>query len=342
MKENTKHSKKYIKVILISLLLLIITSATLVGGYVYYTLDSVKCVKISKSYKDLGIKTTPIAPEKKKISDKIINIALFGIDTGREKHEAKHSDAVIILSIDKVHKKIKLSSLMRDLYVKIDNHDMNKLNAAYAYGGPQLAIKTLNENFDMNITDYVTANFSGLSDIIDAAGGIRITVKATEVKQINKYMREVANIKKERPTPLIRGGEQLLNGNQAVAYARIRKVGNGDFERTERQKSVLLALFKKIKTKNITAYPFIGTKFLSCLETSMSKSDILATGSDLLSCGISNVDWCRFPVDGASKGERINKIWYLTTDLKTTTSNLHSFIYDDIKTPQHKNKVAIK
>lgn len=337
---SNNSSKHRLKLILIGALALLLVSVFLVCGYVYYTLNAIKTVKISKNNRDLGIKVTTVSAVKRD-TGKITNIALFGIDTGREKHEAKHSDSIIILSIDKIHNKIRLSSLMRDMYVNIAGHGMNKINAAYAYGGPQLAIKTINENFNLDIKDYVTANFAGLSDIIDSAGGIEIDVKAKEIPQINKYMKEVAKIRGENPTPIIKSGIQRLNGNQAVAYARIRKVGNGDFERTERQKTVLLALFKRIKSKGIASFPFIGNKFLSCLETSMSKTDILKTGTDILGFGISNIDWYRFPIDGYLKAERINKIYCLTSDLKTTAKQINSFIYDDIKTPPYKKRLLL-
>jgi LCP family protein required for cell wall assembly len=341
MKKVKALQKGYLKILLMGIAVLTIIAIALAFGYVYFSLNSIKTVKITKTNKALGIKVSNIKAVND-VSEPIINIALFGIDTGREKHEAKHSDSIMILSIDELHNKIKLSSLMRDLYVKIDGHGMNKLNAAYAYGGPELAIKTINENFDMDIKDYVTANFAGLSDIIDAVDGIQINVKEQEIQQINKYMKEVAKIKKKQPTPLINDGVQRLNGIQAVAYARIRKVGNGDFERTERQKSVLMALFTKLKKSRISSYPFIAVKFLSCLETSMNKTDIIKIGTNLLGFSTSTIDWCRFPLDGYAKNERINKIYYLATDLTATTKHIHSFIYDDIKTPPYKIRLALK
>lgn len=342
-----------LKIILSCFLVVCITTLTVVGVVFYTSLDHVKTVKISKTDKDLGIKkrtstessTTNSAAgfidsTSNENSNQITNIALFGVDTRTGIHEAKHSDSIMVLTIDEKHKKLKLSSFMRDLYVSIDGHKNNKLTSAYAYGGPQLAIKTLNENFNLDIKDYVTANFSGLSDIIDAVGGVKIDVKEKELEQVNKYMREVANLKGERATPVTHGGYQLLNGNQAQAYARIRKVGNGDFERTERQKTVLLELFNRIKSKNVIAYPTIASKLLSCLETSMDKAQMLQTGSKMLGYGISNVDWFRFPVDGYVKSERINKIFYLTADLQKTTEQVHSFIYDGIKTAPLTKKLA--
>lgn len=260
----------------------------------------------------------------------ITNIALFGIDEGRQKYEAVHSDGIMILTIDRVHNKIKLSSFIRDTYVNIDGHGRARINAAYMFGGPELAIKTINKNFNMNIRDYYTVNFSGLADIIDSVGGIELNVKEKEIAEINKYTREIAKIKKQRATPITKSGVQRLNGKQAVAYARIRKVGNGDFDRTERQREVFKALVGKIQKQGPASYPQLISKILPYVETSMSKGEILKTGTEAISSGKPNIEWCRFPMDGYCKGKIINGAWYLVTDINATKKHLHKFIYDDV------------
>lgn len=280
------------------------------------------------------IKETPKAAQKtsppREAKSKITNIALFGIDTGRNKYEAAHSDAIMILTIDETHKKLKLSSFMRDTYVDIEGHGKARINAAYMFGGPQLAIKTINKNFNMNVRDYYTVNFSGLADIIDSVGGVELNVKKSEIDEINKYMREIAKIKRQRATPITKAGVQRLNGKQAVAYARIRKVGNGDFERTERQKMVLAALIVKVQKQDPGKYPGLIAKILPYVETSMSKGEILRTGTEVAAFGISKVEWCRFPIDGYHKGKIINKAWYLITDIKATRKHLHKYIFEDV------------
>lgn len=274
-----------------------------------------------------------LSPEvsQKEAENKVTNIALFGIDTGREENEAAHSDAIMVVSIDTVHKKIKLTSLMRDTYVGIEGHKKNKLNAAYALGGPELAVKTLNQNFDLDVADYAIIDFVGLSSIIDTMGGVEVEVKEKEIKEINKYMKEIADIKKEKATPIKKAGLQLLNGNQATAYARIRKVGEGDFDRAERQKNVMSSLFKKLKEQDLTKYPSIVAMLLPYVKTSLSTQDIITTGLDVLSQKIGDLDWYRFPLYGYCKGEIIQGVWYLTADLPLTRSHIHQFIYEDVK-----------
>lgn len=314
------------------LLLIVIASALLLGSKVFYPPNPTQ-------YKDISLNEKAVSPENspKEQKDKVTNIALFGIDTGRQKYEAAHSDAIMILSLDKVHKKIKLTSLMRDTYVKIDGHGKNKLNTAYTFGGPELAVKTINQNFGLDITDYAVVNFVGLSDIIDTMGGIEVEVKEKEIPEINKYMKEVAEMKREMPTSVKKAGLQLLNGNQATAYARIRKGGNGDFDRAARQKDVMSALYKKLENQNITRFPSIVTTLLPYVNTSLSAREIASIGIDVLRQGIKEIDWYRFPLYGYCKGETIRGVWYLTTDLSLTREHIHQFIYEDIKIPALKN-----
>ncbi len=259
----------------------------------------------------------------------VINIALFGIDTGREKYEAAHADAIMILSIDKENKSLKLSSLMRDLYVDVEGYRKTRLNTAYTVGGPQLMIDTINKSFDLDVEDYITVDFKGLSSIIDALGGIELEIEDKEIKEINKYMKEVAQIKKEEPTPLTEPGLQQLNGNQAVAFARIRKVGDGDFERAERQNLVMKAVFARLQEMDAIKYPVIAAKLYPHVKTSLGVTDILAMSTEVLRMGVKSLQWSRFPLDGYWENAIINDAWYLETDLDITGKHIREFIYEE-------------
>ncbi|GAB6085762.1 LCP family protein [Alkaliphilus crotonatoxidans] len=259
------------------------------------------------------------------------NILLFGIDSGREKYEAIRSDAIMILTIDPAHQKLKLSSIMRDTYVEVADKGKMKINEAYAYGGPELAMRAVNDNFDMSIDSYVTVDFVGLSNIVDALGGVELTIKKKEINEINKYMEEVAEIKKEVPTPLKKEGLQLLNGNQAVAYARIRQVGEGDFERAERQNNVMSALFSKIQDLEPSQYPSLAVRLLPYVKTNLSIVEMVQTTLAVYKLTDFELDWYRFPLYGYCEGKVIDRKWVLSTDLSVTTDHLHQFIYDDVK-----------
>lgn len=329
--KNRKKSGKRNKIILsIAIILLFVVSVF--GSYTFFQLGKIKNTKISTKDEDLGIK----ADVKKRIeaensSGDITNIALFGLDK-REKGENGRSDAIMIASIDKKSKKIKLSSLMRDSYVDVPGHGKTKINHAYSYGGPELAIKTINQNFDMDIRDYVTVDFFSLEKIINAVGGIKIDVKKSEISYINDGIDEQARYAKDNYLPNVtKAGLQTLNGRQAVAYARIRNTGNGDFERTDRQRKVLNELLNKIQASGVTKYPQIVSQLLPYVETSMSNMDIIKLGSSAFLSGIKTIDQERFPLDGYCKDQTINGVWYLVPDIKATVDQLHSYIFKDVR-----------
>ncbi|MGH4140370.1 LCP family protein [Clostridium sp.] len=343
--KNKKKLKPWIKLILgIFIVILLVLGGS--SSYTYYQLSKINTTTILKTDEDLGIK--PEVPLKEKVTSKnevplkeeipikkeevteIINIALFGVDR-RDVDEASRSDAIMILSIDTVHKKIKMSSIMRDTYVKIKNHGDTKINHAYAYGGPQLAIRTLNENFNLNIRDYVTVDFFKLEKIIDTIGGVTIDVENNEIRLINSNMGEVAEIEKKPILEVTKSGPQILNGLQAVAYSRIRYTAGGDFVRTKRQRTILSAMLTKVQSLGITGFPSIVSKLLPYTETSIKSMDIIKLGTKVLTSNIMTLEQERFPVDGYCKGKMMDGVWYLVADLGATEEQLHKFIYEDVK-----------
>ncbi|APC81423.1 TPA: LCP family protein [Clostridium botulinum] len=313
--------KKWILSILAVIVLMSVVSAL----YVYSKLGSVKKVPISKDDKELKI-------DKKAESygDDVINIAFFGLDR-RKKEEPSRSDAVMILSLDKKHKKVKLSSIMRDSYVDIEGHGKTKLNHAYAYGGPELAIKTINSNFKLNIRDFVAVDFYGLEKIIDTVGGVEIPVRSDEIKYINSYMQGTAKVENKAVQEVQNPGLQNLNGMQAVAYARIRYTSGGDYERTERQRTVLTAIMNKIKKLGPTEFPKVVGALLPNVESSLSSTEIIKMGTSAFALGIDNVEQQRFPLDNYCEGKLIDGIYYLLFNEEKTIDQMYKYIFEDIK-----------
>ncbi|KRU25368.1 cell envelope-related transcriptional attenuator [Clostridium sporogenes] len=313
--------KKWILSILAVIVLMSVVSAL----YVYSKLGSVKKVPISKDDKELKI-------DKKAESygDDVVNIAFFGLDR-RKKEEPSRSDAVMILSLDKKHKKVKLSSIMRDSYVDIEGHGKTKLNHAYAYGGPELAIKTINSNFKLNIRDFVAVDFYGLENIIDTVGGVEIPVRSDEIKYINSYMQRTAKVENKTVQEVQNPGLQNLNGMQAVAYARIRYTSGGDYERTERQRTILTAIMNKIKKLGPTEFPKVVSVLLPNVESSLSSTEIMKMGTSAFALGIDNVEQQRFPLDNYCEGKLIEGIYYLLFNEEKTIDQMHKYIFEDIK-----------
>lgn len=333
--KNNKNMPVWGKIVLI-IIIIIFGFIGVSIGYTSYELGKINTVKISKSNKDLGIKPEvlkqvngkEVKGEKISHGTDIINIAFFGVDR-RYKNEPSRSDSIMILTIDELHKKIKMSSIMRDTYVDIKEHGKTKINHAYAYGGPLLAIRTINENFNLDIKNYVTVDFFNLESIIDALGGVSINVRADEINFVNSYMREVANLEKQPFRAVTSTGIQNLDGKQAVAYSRIRYTAGGDYVRTERQRTVLSALLVKVQVIGKLEFPYIVAKLLPYTQTSISSMDIIKLGSTVFASGIKTLDQERFPLDGYSKGQTIGKVWYLVPDINATRLQMQQYIYDD-------------
>lgn len=271
------------------------------------------------------------------LSEDVINIALFGIDSRNLDSFSGNSDSIMILSIDTVHHSIKITSVMRDSLVPIDGYNPNKINAAYRLGGPELAVKTLNQVFDLNIRDYATVNFAGMADIIDAMGGIEVDISEAERVDANKHIRWLA-ITSGTPSDTIKtAGLQTLSGTQAVSFARIRYVSTGegvsdDYGRTDRQRYVMEQLFNKALSMGVSKYPSIIKSLLPYMETSLTYSEILNLASVLtgdiafkqarISQGYTmNITERDFP-------SSLGSVVYYNLDY--AAAMLHTFIYEDI------------
>ena len=274
---------------------------------------------------DLGIDSSyhsSIQQEKK-----ITNIALFGIDSRAGGNaDAGLSDAIMVLSINHQTNKVKLISIMRDSYVQIKGRG-DKLTHAYGYGGAALAIKTLNENFNLDITDYVTVNFDQMSHVVDAVGGITLDVTEAERLDLNHNIEEIRG---SAGKLLYKSGKGIhLTGDQAVGYARIRKVDN-DQARTGRQREVLMAVFDKVSNMSVLQYPSLAKSMIPMVTTSFSYSDVLEF-LPVITSGEVVIDDVMIPSDyDDARNAMINGIYYMQYDLDKATDHIHKFIYEDI------------
>jgi len=271
------------------------------------SLNKIKRVDLPVSNEDMGI--SPKTLEDNQVSD-VFNIAFFGLDA-RNPDLASRSDSIMVVSIDRKNKKIKVASLMRDMYVPIPGKADNRINAAYVFGGPALALKTINSNFNLDIKNFVTANFFGLEDLVNTVGGVQIDVKPEEVSR----------------TLVKKSGLQTLNGEQALAYSRIRHVGNSDYERTIRQRRIINNLFKTIKAEGILKLTETINILLPYVETNLSKVEILKLASEGIKFNADNIEEYRLPVDGTYKSQKIRGMSVLVPDISKNKEMLHDFIY---------------
>lgn len=320
-KKKTKRRKKHtLRNILLTVICLLLAVGIGFYIYAYRLINTVKRTPLDTD--DIGINS-----DEPQVYEKVRNIALLGLDT-RQDNNVGRSDAIVILTVDKAHNKLKLTSIARDTYVAIDGHSKDKLTHAYAYGKSQLAVKTLNQNFDLEISDYVTMNFYGLSRVIDYIGGVDIDVTEAERNELNKNIfPEMRSLGLTCPD-IKTAGEQNLNGAQAVCYARIRHI-DSDVQRGNRQKTVLMAMFKKAKSMGALKLPQFAQMFLKECETSLSTNDIMALGSWGL---VSSPEFEQLSVPNdniPASGKIIKGVWYYVYDLETAKKDIKDFILEE-------------
>lgn len=263
--------------------------------------------------------------EKNEEESGIINILLIGLD-GRNSDADSRTDSIILATVDTNSKRLKLTSFMRDMYVPIPGHGQGRINTAYFFGGPDLLIKTINQDFNLSVQYYMSIDFKAFQDLVEKVGGVDVEVKDYEVKEINKYIKEVNGSNSK----LISGsGYQHLNGQQALSYCRIRKVGNGDYERTERQRKLLSILAKKVKTVGVIKLPQLFAAVVPYVKTNVPTAKLMGIGYTAYKFVNLPIQTLRIPMDGMFQGMVINGADVLVPDIEKNVTVLDRFINTD-------------
>lgn len=267
------------------------------------------------------------------------NIAFFGVDsTEGDLDQNTRSDAIMICSINEDTGEVKLVSVYRDTLLNIGDGTYTKCNSAYAQGGAEQAINMLNQNLDMNITDFVTVGFGGLTDVVDALGGVTITVEEDEISHLNNYQSTMAKeLGKSGYTEVTSAGTQTLNGLQATAYCRIRYTRGWDYKRAARQRAVLYAVMDKAKTASVSQLTEIVNSVSDEIYTSYKVSDLIKDVEAISSYSVDaedSIDSMQngFPQEdtriqanlGGALGDCV-----IPRDLTDNVKWLHEFLFDD-------------
>ncbi len=315
-KRKRKKKHTFLKV-LTTLLCIVLVFGIAFYAYGYSLISKIKRTELDEN--NIGITTSTYKGIK--------NIALLGLDT-RSDDKSGRSDANVILTVDKKHNKIKLTSIARDTYVSIEGHSKDKLTHAYAYGKSELTVKTLNQNFGLEITDYVTMNFFELARIIDYIGGVEIDVDEAELKDLNTNVILNTDFGDIKCDYISAPGYQLLSGAQAVCYARIRYV-DGDVERGNRQKEVLTAMFAAVKKMNPLKLPKLASLVIEECETSLSTNDIMGLGLWAVFTSPEFVQ-LSLPNDNVpGTGKIIGGAWCYVYDLEKARKEIKDFIFEE-------------
>lgn len=288
-------------------------------GFAYYWIDSTLgkmelTEKIDKE--EAGIEKGLLEKEK---NSQVINIAVFGIDKNGDETDGR-SDAIKILSLDTQNNEAKITSLQRDtlIYIPGVKQDFEKLNHAYAYGGANLALQTINYNFDLDITRYVALNFEAVEHVIDAIGGIELEIQEREVP----FIAEVTH-----------SGYQHLDGKQALGYMRLRYSDN-DYVRMDRQTAVMQAIFSKLSSLNYSQILELVNECLPYVETNISTNEMLSLGMKALKLDPANIQTHQIP---RGSGETVNQSvtyngyspLYIVDSYQQLVKDVHEDIYGE-------------
>ena len=285
---------------------------------------------VGKIYKEMNYeKTSGLASEPMK-QDGVINVLLIGNDS-RENGEDGRSDAMILLSVSNETKTIHMTSLLRDMYVEIPGHEGNRLNAAYAFGGPALLCETIEQNLGIEVNRYVLVNFQAFAALVDAVGGIDLEVTNEEVHWINAYLNEYNLLEgKEMTTDYLDAslsGEIHLNGPQALAYSRNRYIGT-DFGRTERQRKVLNAVIKKLPVAFVTNQDELIEELFPNLTTNLTQGEVFSlsmSGGKVLQYEVVQTV---IPAEGTYQNASIRGMSVLEVDFEANKEILRSALYE--------------
>ncbi len=292
---------RHFKKIVVGLLILLLAIPTIGFGTLYFKLNSI--------YDKEEASKIEVA----EVTEGITNILLVGVD-GDNIDRGNRSDAMIILTIDSNNNDIRLTSLARDTYVNIPGHSTEKLTHAYAYDGPSLLIQTIKENFGISIDKYAAVNFNSFINIIDELGGVQIDISEDEVSQIEG---------------INEAGSQVLTGEQALAYSRIRYIDSA-YQRDNRQRTVLQALYNKLTNVSNDELLDIANTLFRYTKTNMTPMEIISVGTQAIKIKDTDFDQLEFPLEGHRNDTIISneKGWVIEWEDEYNKKALNDFIFD--------------
>ena len=324
---KAKRKKKTVIILVIEIVVLLLLLFAFYMVFVKWNVTKVGKVDLNED-EIISNMNTGVAENKEMKGYR--NIALFGVDS-REGDLDKNtrSDTIIIASINQDTGAVKLCSVYRDTFLNLGNDTYTKCNAAYAKGGPQQAINMLNMNLDMDITDFITIGFGGMTDVINELGGVTIDVDESEISHLNNYQSTMAQELKMEYKPVTKTGKQLLNGLQATAYCRIRYTKGDDFMRAQRQREVMKAIMDVAQKADASTLSSIANKVFDETYTSLDINEIIQLLGGIANYSIVADDG--FPQEQMRATGTIGKngSCVVPEDLSKNVVWLHEFLFED-------------
>lgn len=265
-----------------------------------------------------------------------VNVLMVGVDRRGTRGDS-NADVVMIATIDKKNGRLKLSSMLRDLYVPIPGEEPARLNSALAKGGISLLKQTINDVLQVQIDNYVLVDFAMFEKIVNKLGGVTVRMTAEEISAAND---NIAGLNKQRGVDYLwdgfifaEPGNVKLDGKQALGYARIRKI-DSDFVRTNRQFKVLNAIFAKFRSKNVAQQYELLYDLMPLVETDLTNAQIIDCAISALTLNTNGLLHTTIPYEELYKSARIKGSSVLLFDMPATAWKLHDFIYTDVTVPE--------
>lgn len=258
----------------------------------------------------------------------VYNILLLGEEAIGSGTSRGRTDVIIIATLNTNTKEVKLTSIMRDTFVQIPGFNDNKINSAYEKGGVDLLYDVITRNFNIHLDGCVLVNFESFENIIDALGGLDITLTSGEARYLNS-----TNYISNPIYRNVREGKQHLNGNQVLGYSRVRKRAtitgnNNDYGRTDRHRIILNAIFEKYKTKSKVELASIMLKLLPMIKTDIGEENFELLLNSFMETGAREIQQLRIPADDAFRETKVRKMSVLIPDLEKNVEVLHNFIFE--------------
>ncbi len=322
-RRKKRHSKRRLLAQVVTCILLVclfVGSAVLGAGAAFYTASTHTITTDTEN----SLSKVDVAESELVYDQDVVNILLIGADKRSDETEQGRSDSTMIATIDMKSGEIKLTSLMRDMYLEIPGYGQHKFNAAYSYGGVQLVYKTIAENFGVKLDGYVEVDMEAFREVVDLLGGVPMELTESEA-----YYLQTAYVNSKHGEKNVVAGENLLTPYQALAYCRIRQDVTGEYGRTDRQRKVLISLYNQVKSEDLMTITNICMKALRYVTTDLSEKQIRSLMTSVITMGATDIQQLRIPIGGSYEEGRLNGTgaWVIQVDLDKNRQALEYFLF---------------
>lgn len=310
------------------LLVLLFTGSAVTGAFAAYTQSTMNQINRTseKTLKNVDKEMEQEMDfQSLTYSKDIVNILLIGADKRSDETERGRSDTTMIATINKKQKTLKLTSLMRDMYIKIPGYGMHKFNAAYSYGGVELEYKTIANNFGIKLDGYVEVDMEAFRNAIDYLGGVEIELSEGEADYLKRAYQNSRHGEKD-----VKPGLNNLSEYQALAYCRIRQDNSGEYGRTDRQRKVLISLYQKLKKENLQTLCTTVFHTMKYITTDLDEETIRELLMSVLYVDTNEIQQLRIPYEGSYEEGRLEDgkgPWVIQVDYEKNRNALNYFIF---------------